>query len=199
MDPGAGETPVEGLPDWANPEDWSSDGKWIAFSNGAKHGDVWIAPTFGDKKPFRLFESGAEDRLPRFSPDGKWVAYHSNETGRFEIYVRPFSGGPAESGQKIQISLQGGSFAAWSRDGKELFYIGPDSKLYAAPVKDLSRVATLPDPQPLFTVCAGNTPTGSATQGSGFDVSPDARKFLFACSKESQDKYIVTVNWRQAK
>ena len=144
MDPGAGERPVEGLPDWANPEDWSADGKWIVFTNGASHGDVWIAPTFGDKKPFRFFDSGSEDRIPRFSPDGKWIAYHSNESGRFEIYVRPFAGGPAESGRKVQISVQGGFYATWSRDGKELFYLGPDSKLYAAPVKDLGRAATLP-------------------------------------------------------
>jgi Tol biopolymer transport system component len=199
MDPGAGERPVEGLPDWANPEDWSADGNWIAFSNGAKHGDVWIAPTLGDKKPFRFFDSGSEDRLPRFSPDGKWIAYHSNESGRFEIYVRPFAGAPDESGRKMQISVQGGFYATWSRDGKELFFLGPDSKLYAAAVKELDRTAIVLTPRPLFTICAGNTPTGASTQGSGFDVAPDGQKFLFACNKVSQDEYTVTVNWQDRK
>jgi eukaryotic-like serine/threonine-protein kinase len=196
MDPGAGENRVEGLPDWANPEDWSRDGKWIAFSNGAQHGDIWIAPFGGDRKPFRFFDSGFEDRIPRFSPDGNWIAYHSNESGRFEIYVRPFYGKPAQSGEKIQISLQGGFYATWSRTGKELFFLGPDSKLYYVPVTDLGHSKSIPTPQPLFIACPGNVPTGSATQGSGFDVAPGGSKFLFACSTDLPNKYTITINWQ---
>ena len=199
MDPGAQESAIEGLPEWANPADWSADGKWIAFVNGAVHGDIWIAPMFGDHKPFRFFDSGFEDRNPHFSPDGKWIAYSSNESGRFEAYVRPFEGKPAESGKKIQISLQGGFYPTWNRNGKELFYLGPDSKLYVAPLANLGNSEALSLPQPLFTACSGNTPTGSATQGSGFDVSPDGLKFLFVCSNEMPNKYTVTVNWSALK
>ena len=199
MDPGAQETPVEGLPEWANPEDWSADGKWIAFSNGAVHGDIWTAPTFGDRKPFRFFDSGFEDRIPRFSPDGKWIAYHSNESGRFEVYVRPFEGKPAESGRKIQISLQGGYYATWNRNGKELFFLGPDSKLYVVSMANLGHSDAIPVPQVLFTACPGSTPTGASTQGANFDVSPDGLKFLFVCSNELPNKYIVTANWYARK
>jgi eukaryotic-like serine/threonine-protein kinase len=199
MDPGAQESPIEGLPDWANPDDWSADGKWIAFSNGAVHGDIWIAPTFGDRKPFRFFDSGFEDRLPSFSPDGKWIAYHSNESGRFEVYVRPFEGKPAESGKKLQISVQGGYYATWNPNGKELFYLGPDSKLYAVSLTYLGNNDAVSLPQPLFTACPGNTPTGASTQGSSFDVSPDGLRFLFVCSNEMPNKYTVTVNWAALK
>jgi len=190
---------VKGLPDWANSEDLSSDGKWILFSNGASHGDVWVGSASGDQKPFRFFDSGFEDRQPRFSPDGKWIAYHSNESGRFEVYVRPFAGVPAESGQKTQISVQGGFYATWSRDGQELFFIGPDAKLYATPTKDVSSTAAVLIAQALFTVCSGNIPTGSATQGAGFDVAPDGHRFLFVCNNESQNRYTVTVNWQAPK
>jgi Tol biopolymer transport system component len=196
MDPGAGERLVDGLPEWANPEDWSANGNWIIFSNGAVHGDVWIAPASGDEKPFRFFDAGFEDRGPRISPDGKWIAYHSNETGRFEVYVRPFEGKPAESGKKLQISLQGGYYATWSRTGRELFFVGPDSKFYVVPATNFGRSKSIPPPQPLFTVCGGVTPTGSSTQGAGFDVAPDGARFLFACSNELPNKYTVTVNWQ---
>jgi serine/threonine protein kinase/Tol biopolymer transport system component len=199
MDPGTGEQPVTGLPEWANPEDWSQDGKWILFSNGAMHGDVWVASTERDGKPLRFFDSGFEDRIPRFSPDGKWLAYHSNETGRFEVYVRRFEGKPAGSGQKIRISLQGGFYATWSGNGRELFFIGPDSKLYVVPVVDLGRSNTAPTPRALFDVCSGNTPTGSATQGSNFDVSADGQRFLFSCATALPNKYIVSVNWQSMK
>jgi len=195
MDPGAGERPVEGLPEWANPEDVSTDGKWIVFSNGAVHGDVWVAPTFGDRKPFRFFESGFEDRIPRISPDGRWIAYHSNETGRFEVYVRPFDGKPAESGRKIRLSLQGGYYATWSRNGRELFFLGPDSKIYSVPVTGLNQDSSIPAPQPLFLSCAGTRPTGSSTQGSDFDVAPDGLRFVFACNDEPTSKFRVTLDW----
>jgi len=199
LDPGAGERPIDALPDWANPEDMSTDGRWIAFSNGAAHGDIWIAPTFGDMKPFRFIDTGFDDRDPHFSPDTKWIAYYSNETGRFEVYLRPFSGTPAASGRKIQVSLRGGFYPTWNRDGTELAYLGPDSKVYAASMKDFARSDSVPTPRSLFTACAGSAPTGSATQGSPYDVSPDGERFLFACSDAVDDRYIVNVNWQSPR
>jgi dipeptidyl aminopeptidase/acylaminoacyl peptidase len=192
----AGEKPINWLPDWANPRDLSKDEKWILFNNGEIHGDIWIAPTFGDRKPFRFFVSGADDRGAKFSPDGRWIAYFSNESGRFEVYIRPFSGGPAEPGNKIQISTNGGYHPAWSRDGSELFFVGPDAKLYMTMNRTLGAKSPIPAPRALFSVCAGNTPTGSATEGEFFDVSPDGQKFLFACSVQAETRYIITMNWR---
>jgi eukaryotic-like serine/threonine-protein kinase len=195
LEAGAGEKPLDWLPDWANPTDWSKDGKWILFTNGQVHGDIWVAPTFGNRKPFRFFTAGSDDRHPRFSPDGRWIAYFSNESGRFEVYVRPFAGGPAEPGNKIQISTQGGYHPVWSRDGTELFFIGPDSKLYVASVRTIGGNSPVAAPQALFEVCAGNRPMGSATEGDSYDVAADGRKFLFACASQAETKYSVIINW----
>src|SRR5205807_9483214 len=146
------------------------------------------APTFGDRKPFRFFDSGFEDRGPRFAPDGKWMAYSSNESGRFDVYVRAFDGKPADSGRKIQVSLQGGYYPTWNPNGNELFFQGPDSKLYAVSLTNLGHSDSVPVPQALFTTCPGSAPTGPATQGSGFDVSPDGLKFLFVRSNDLPNK-----------
>src|ERR1017187_4019278 len=75
------------------------------------------------------FVRHAGDSVPRFSPDGKWIAYVSDETGRSEVYIRPFRGGPAASEGRIQISTGGGDFPAWSRTGEDLFYISTDLNL----------------------------------------------------------------------
>jgi Tol biopolymer transport system component len=185
------------LPDHSNPLDWSADGRWILFGSGETHSGAWIAPTFGNRKPFEfLADRPFAPRLPRFSPDGKWIAYHSNESGRFEVYARPFSGAPAGGSGKIQISEHGGFWATWSRNGKELFFIGPDSKLYAATVASLGRSNAVSSPIALFEVCPGATPNGESTQGGVFDVAPDSEKFLFVCESETQDRYSVFANWR---
>jgi serine/threonine protein kinase len=196
MEPGADETAVSGLPDFANPEDWSADGRWIAFTSGGVHGKIWITPAFGEKKPFRFLDTPFEERGPRFSPDGKWIAYTSNESGRSEVYVRPFSGEPAGAQGKLQISERGGYFGSWSRKGHELFFIGADSKLYATDMGNLNRTGAVPSPHALFEVCPGNTPTDQATQGQEFDVAGDGQKFLFVCGDQAQEHYSVLVNWK---
>jgi len=190
MDPGASETRVPGLPDGV-PEDWSLDGRWIAF--GPR---IWIAPTFGEKKAFQFHQTSFQERLPHFSPDAKWIEYQSNESGRFEVYVRPFSGAPAISEADIQISERGGYWGTWSRDGKELFFVGPDSKLYVAAVAGLGSTGTLPKPHALFDVCPGNVPTGAAVESRPFDVASNGQKFLFVCGNENENRYSVLVNWK---
>src|SRR5207245_2782644 len=121
----------------AVPDDWSPDGKWIVYQlDGGKTGtDLWLAPTGGqasaDNKPITYLQTPFVESEARFSPDGKWMAYTSNESGRNQVYVQAI---PAGSG-KWQISTEGGSAPHWRRDGKEIFYIALDRKLMVVPMR----------------------------------------------------------------
>ena len=108
-----------------NLSDWSPDGKYILFSSQspATARDVWALPVDGaDRKPFPVAQTAAEETHGKFSPDGKWVAYESDETGQAEIFVRPFPG----PGSAMRVSTGGGQHPFWRRDGKELFYTTQD-------------------------------------------------------------------------
>jgi Tol biopolymer transport system component len=113
--------------------DWSRDGRYIAYmSQGKKTGfDVWVLPTFGDRKPMPVVASPFNETKPGFSPDGRFVAYTSNESGRAEIYVQTFPG----TGGKWQVSTAGGNDASWRADGKELYYRAADQKLMAVDIQ----------------------------------------------------------------
>ncbi len=114
-------------------QDWSLDGRYILFmSDGAKTGlDLWALPLFGDKKPLEVAHTAFREMAGRFSPDSRWIAYQSNETGREEIYVQPFLG----PGGKQQISNDGGSRPEWDHDGRELYYRNSRGSLMAVPIK----------------------------------------------------------------
>src|SRR5207247_1060925 len=105
-------------------------------------------PLKGDRKPFPVARTNFDEREGQFSPDGKWVAYESNESGRFEIYVQPFPG----PGGKFQVSTNGGAQPRWRLDGKELFYIGLDAALIAAPIRldSIHQTAEVGAPSALF-------------------------------------------------
>ena len=91
-----------------------------------------MLPTAGDRKPFPYLEAPFDQTAAQFSPDGRWVAYASNESGRDEIYVRPF---PSSAQSVWQISQNGGNQPRWRADGRELFFITPDRKLMAVDIK----------------------------------------------------------------
>jgi eukaryotic-like serine/threonine-protein kinase len=97
---------------------WSADGKLLVYVQTTGGTDVWAVPTSGDKKPFALLQMPFNETFPQVSADGKWLAYQSNETGRAEIYVKPFPDGPG----KWQVSTDGGQYPRWRADGKELFF-----------------------------------------------------------------------------
>ena len=105
----------------------------------------------GDRKPFPYLQTEFDERHGRFSPDGRWVAYTSNESGRDEVYVQSFP----LSGAKFQISAGGGMEPQWRKDGTELFYISEERMLMAVPVKLASSAAEplqVGQPKPLFSV-----------------------------------------------
>jgi Tol biopolymer transport system component len=112
--------------------DSSADGKTLLYGvlSSRTGADIMALPLTGDPKPFSVVQTAYAEDSAQFSPDGRWVAYESNESGRFEIYVQGF---PAPQG-KWQVSIGGGTFPRWRKDGSELFYIGPDGRLMAAPL-----------------------------------------------------------------
>jgi eukaryotic-like serine/threonine-protein kinase len=125
-----------------HPNGFSPDGRFLIYDDHtAQRQDLWIlpieAPARGDRKPIPFLVTQADETFGQFSPDGRWIAYSSDESGRREVYVQGFAPDrvPAAAVGKWQISTAGGDKPRWRRDGKELYYIAPDSKMMAVPVK----------------------------------------------------------------
>ena len=113
---------------------WSPDGRFLAYNDtpkGASQGDIWVLPLLGDRKPIPFVQTQFSEWDAHFSPDGHWLAYVSNESGRPEVYIAPFPG----PGGKWQVSTAGGILPRWRRDGRELFYVALDNQLMAAEIK----------------------------------------------------------------
>ncbi len=159
------------------PYDWSSDGRFLLFrSIDPQTGyDLWVLPVSGDKKLFPFLKTPSDERNGQFSPNGKWIAYQSNESGRFEIVVQPF---PAPGG-KFQISSNGGAQPRWNKNGKEIFYVSLDSKMMAASVKlspDGQALET-GNPAALFPVRIAGGPVPGFNKQQ-YAVSSDGQRFL---------------------
>jgi Tol biopolymer transport system component/predicted Ser/Thr protein kinase len=172
------------------PTDWSGDGRYIAFaSQNQKTGwNSWALPTFGDRKPIPIVVGAFAELMPKFSPDGRFVAYQSNESGRGEIYVQSF---PVASG-KWQVSSSGGSDPAWSADGKKIFYRAADQKLMAVDV-EAGETFKAGIPQPLFPA---RVQPGIAR--NKYVVSGSGERFLFVAplGREALTPTNVVLNWQ---
>jgi serine/threonine protein kinase len=180
--------------EWKRPYDWSPDGHILLYgaSLGSERIDLWYLPLAGDeRKPRPYLQTEFSQSQARFSPDGRFVAYTSNETGRNEVYVRPF---PQASGGKWPVSTNGGTEPHWRRDGKELYYISADSKMMVAGVTTIPAFNMLGNPKPLFTVPVLG---GGATR---YDVTADGQKFLIDAAGTDGDaprrsSITVVLNW----
>src|SRR4029453_6555778 len=131
------------------PMGFSPDGRYLLFRNTSPNynWDLWALPLQGDRKPFPVVKTPFQEMIAEFSPDARWLADQSNETGQYEIYVQQFP----EPGARGQISTSGGSQPRWRRDGKELFYVALDGRMMAARVNLGTRqVDALSTPEPLF-------------------------------------------------
>jgi Tol biopolymer transport system component len=168
---------------------WSRDGRYIAFSSqNAKTGwDCWALPTFGDRKPLPIVARPFTELNPTFSPDTRFVAYQSNESGTQEIYVQSF---PVASG-KWQISSTGGSDASWRADGKELFYRSADQKLMAVEIQ-AGETFKAGIPQPLFPARLR-----SGVARNKYVAAADGQRFLLVAplGRESLIPTTVVLNW----
>jgi len=156
--------------------DYSRDGRYVLYrSNSRSTGwDLWAVPAAGDRQPFPVAQSRFDERTAQFSPDTRWIVYESNESGQFEIYVRPFPG----PGASTRVSSAGGTQPRWRQDGSELFYLAPGSRLMTVPLRLPSSASgiTLGTPVPLFVVAATSTVQGGIS--FEYDVSRDGQKFL---------------------
>jgi len=169
--------------------DWSADARFIIYEGRdlKQNFDVWVLPLFGDGKPFPLLQTEFNEQSAQLSPDGKWIAYVSDESGKFEVYVQSF---PA-SGGKWKVSTDGGHHPLWRGDGKELFYMAPGRKLMAVEVK-ASSTFEVSVPQELF-----ETRIAGATFRRGYDVTADGQRFLIITQLEEEKPSPISVvlNW----
>jgi Tol biopolymer transport system component len=140
---------------------WSPDGRSILFWS-AEEGLFKLTPADGRVVPLPQTRPGESE--PRVSPDGRWIAYVSNESGRNEVYIRPLLGGA-----KVVISTQGGVWPYWRRDGKELYYVAPDKTLTAVSIQTTEPVE-VGKPKPLFQVTTGGRSPYSTIDGERFLV-----------------------------
>lgn len=181
-----------------NPEDYSMDGRILMYSSISQKtkSDLWILPLTGTAgeggrpKPYLRTEHNETDG--RFSPDGRWIAYTSDESGRPEVYVQSFPSNSTSAG-KWMISRNGGLQPRWRHDGKELFYLAQDDSVMAAQI-NTDPYFRANEPKPLF-----HAPHLVSFDGPSYEVSRDGQRFLVNTDPAAitSAPIIVTVNWNE--
>jgi Tol biopolymer transport system component len=188
---GQGRAAIQTRPGFVN--DWSPDGRYLLYEEASPEtqGDLWIVPTTGDRKPVPYLKTPFNEIDGQFSPDGKWVAYTSDESGgRNEVYVRAFPAGA----DKFPVSNSGGGIPRWRQDGKELFYRALDGRLMAASVRPVAQGLEFGTPAALFAIAP---PTGIFAYP--YDVSPDGQRILAlapAAGEAGASLLTVLINWQ---
>jgi Tol biopolymer transport system component len=176
-------------PERMEPTDRSRDGRFLLYDKGnVGLTDVWALPLAEPAKAFSLVSTPFVDRNGRFSPDGRWVAYSSRETGRDEVYVTSFP----DAGTRLQVSGGGGKTPRWRADGRELFFLSGDA-LMAAAVDNTGPRLAVKEVKPLFRV---NLYNGPRTNLTAYDVSPDGQRFLVNTAGDAGDPRVgLVTNW----
>jgi eukaryotic-like serine/threonine-protein kinase len=170
--------------------DWSPDGNYILFIQpGASNQgtEIWAIPLAGERKPFPVVETPFNNGAAVFSPDGKWIAYTSDESGRSEVFVTSF---PKPAG-KWQASLDGGQTPQWNSNQKEIFFLSTnDNRIMSAQVGTRESQFVVGKVQPYFRL------TGTAQTFSWFQPAPGGEKFIApAPTEEIQPALTLTLNW----
>ena len=175
------------------PAGWSPDGRFVLYASATSAKGIWdlfVLPS-NDSKPVPFVRTGFIEDEGRFSPNGRWVAYVSNESGLSEVYVRAFatdfSGGSASTGGSVLVSRGGGTAPRWRGDGRELFYLAPNGKMMAVDV-NAGQLFDVGTPTPLF-----QTPPGTVVG----DVSADGKRFLLVTpvGPSASAPFTVVLNW----
>ncbi len=179
------------------PLDWSSDGRYLLFrSRDVTTGfDVW-AFRMEDRKAVAVLNSRFNEPAASFSPNGQWLAFQSDESGRYEVYLQPFPG----PGNKMQVSSNGGGLPRWRKDGKELFYIALDGNLQSVSLSETAGRIETSIPHRLFPSRVSGGPLPSNTSAAQrYDVTPDGQRFVIAVppSQSAPEQPItVILNWK---
>jgi len=176
--------------DLQTPNSWSPDGKLLAFNEITPSRGIGVSVLrLSDRKAQPILQTPFNESAPRFSPDGRWLAYVSDESGRYEIYVQPYPG----PGGKWQISTEGGTEPAWNSNGRELFYRSGD-KMMAVDIATQPGFAA-GKPRMLFEGQYQPTPVTFPN----YDVSPDGQRFLMLKPVEQAQaaptQINVVLNW----
>jgi serine/threonine-protein kinase len=171
------------------PTSWSPNGRTLLFTyeHPETKYDIWLLPVEDKSEPQPWLKTQFVETAAVFSPDGRWIAYQSDETGRFEIYVKPFRG----PGRKQSISTKGGTGPVWAPDGRELFYREGDKMMAVAVKTDSEFVGAKP-----MLLFKGRY--SSDTIRANYDVSPDGRRFLMVKASEQESALTqinVVLNW----
>jgi Tol biopolymer transport system component len=171
------------------PEDWSRDGKILLYRTTGEENAVWALPLDGDASPELVLKSGSSLREPHLSPDGLWLAYVSDESGRSEVYVEPFR----RPGERARVSRDGGGQPKWRGDGKELFYLSPDGRLLAVDVREGTSGPAVGLPNVLVPA---DRAVAQIWGGGDYAVTADGQRFLVKTRVEEDDRRIhVLLNW----
>lgn len=169
--------------------DWSRDGKYLLYTqiDSKTSLDLWALPLDGDRKPVPVLQSPSLESGGQFSPDGKWIAYFSTESGQSEVYIRAFPSSPG----KWQISNRGGAIPRWRADGKELFYVSADLKMMSVTIRASAASAEADTPRELFAALV-------APLTSSYDVTADGQRFLLLelPGAQSGAPLTIVVNWQ---
>jgi eukaryotic-like serine/threonine-protein kinase len=183
---------------WQSVVSWSPDGGHIAYVDQSPETsmDVLALPLVGERKPVPIARSRFVEGSPKFSPDGHWLAYCSNESGRAEVFVQPFPG----PGPKIQISPDGGSDPLWRRKGGELYYRNGD-KMMAVDVRTRPTFGA-GRPRLLWEGHYSHGMSSSCGQPGvtsfNYDVTPDGQRFLMVKDSRQDvgsNRIVVVLNW----
>ena len=183
------------------PSSWSSDGRFLMYMSSSPETstDLWAVPMTENPEPFIVLQTSFDERWGAFSPDGRWVAYHSNESGKNEVYVRAFADPGASEEAHVgglwQVSTAGGTFPAWSPDGQELYYLDPAGVLLAASLTATADTIEVGAPVVLYNsrVHGGGGDTGLGPQ---FSVTPDSHFLVNTVVGEGATNPITLIqNW----
>jgi dipeptidyl aminopeptidase/acylaminoacyl peptidase len=175
---------------------WTRDRRYILLrrDNATSRADLFGVATAGDSPDIVVAQSSSDETEGQFSPDGRWVAFASNDSGRAEVFVQSFPDGQG----RTQVSTAGGTQVRWSADGREIFYVAPDGRLMAVPIAFNGSTPNIMLPVPLFQTHLG---TGTNVLGykPQYAVSRDGRFLLNTAIESASAPIVAAVNWMRPR